>query len=147
MISSSIFFLLTRGNSITVCNKIYFLISMWVELLVLILHTLQTRKRVLINAFTVRALRDTFSPARGAGIWSSSVDFLTYLSKILEIWSASMYANQIYFSVAGIMALCATSSYYDINEIATRILPNVIVLTIDPDRYKLFISSAFFCPS
>jgi hypothetical protein len=28
----------------------------------------QTRKRVLINAFTVRALRDTFSPARGAGI-------------------------------------------------------------------------------
>lgn len=27
----------------------------------------QTRKRVLINAFTVRALRDTFSPARGAG--------------------------------------------------------------------------------
>ncbi|XP_022873837.1 N-terminal kinase-like protein isoform X2 [Olea europaea var. sylvestris] len=57
------------------------------------------RKRVLINAFTVRALRDTFSPARGAGI----------------------------------MALCATSSYYDITEIATRILPNVVVLTIDPD--------------
>ncbi|CAK7339992.1 unnamed protein product [Dovyalis caffra] len=59
----------------------------------------QTRKRVLINAFTVRALRDTFSPARGAGV----------------------------------MALCATSSYYDITEIATRILPNVVVLTIDPD--------------
>jgi len=32
------------------------------------------------------------------------------------------------------MALCATSSNYDINEIATRILPNVVVLTIDPDR-------------
>ncbi|KDP21639.1 hypothetical protein JCGZ_03310 [Jatropha curcas] len=66
-----------------------------------------TRKRVLINAFTVRALRDTFSPARGAGI----------------------------------MALCATSSYYDINEIATRILPNVVVLTIDADsdvRSKAF---------
>ncbi|KAF8402474.1 hypothetical protein HHK36_010559 [Tetracentron sinense] len=58
-----------------------------------------TRKRVLINAFTVRALRDTFSPARGAGV----------------------------------MALCATSSYYDVTEIATRILPNVVVLTIDPD--------------
>ncbi|KAF9661431.1 hypothetical protein SADUNF_Sadunf19G0068000 [Salix dunnii] len=58
-----------------------------------------TRKRVLINAFTVRALRDTFSPARGAGL----------------------------------MALCATSSYYDVTEIATRILPNVVVLTIDPD--------------
>ncbi|KNA07159.1 hypothetical protein SOVF_174440, partial [Spinacia oleracea] len=58
-----------------------------------------TRKRVLINAFTVRALRDTFPPARGAGI----------------------------------MALCATSSSYDISEIATRILPNVVVLTIDPD--------------
>jgi SCY1-like protein 1 len=27
-----------------------------------------TRKRVLINAFTVRALRDTFPPARGAGM-------------------------------------------------------------------------------
>ncbi|KAJ8771162.1 hypothetical protein K2173_023487 [Erythroxylum novogranatense] len=66
-----------------------------------------TRKRVLINAFTVRALRDTFSPARGAGV----------------------------------MALCATSSFYDINEIATRILPNVVVLTIDPDgdvRSKAF---------
>ncbi|XP_050210112.1 uncharacterized protein LOC126660590 [Mercurialis annua] len=66
-----------------------------------------TRKRVLINAFTVRALRDTFSPARGAGI----------------------------------MALCATSSYYDVNEIATRILPNVVVLTIDSDsdvRSKAF---------
>lgn len=32
------------------------------------------------------------------------------------------------------MALCATSSNYDITEIATRILPNVVVLTIDPDR-------------
>ncbi|XP_024969162.1 N-terminal kinase-like protein [Cynara cardunculus var. scolymus] len=59
-----------------------------------------TRKRVLINAFTVRALRDTFPPARGAGI----------------------------------MALCATSSYYDAQEIAARILPNVVVLIIDPDR-------------
>ncbi|KAG9146637.1 hypothetical protein Leryth_026302 [Lithospermum erythrorhizon] len=58
-----------------------------------------TRKRVLINALTVRALRDTFSPARGAGI----------------------------------MALCATSSFYDVTEIATRILPNLVVLTIDPD--------------
>ncbi|XP_052200887.1 uncharacterized protein LOC127807239 [Diospyros lotus] len=66
-----------------------------------------TRKRVLINAFTVRALRDTFSPARGAGV----------------------------------MALCATSSYYDDTEIATRILPNIVVLIIDPDsdvRSKAF---------
>ena len=54
---------------------------------------------MLINAFTVRALRDTFSPARAAGV----------------------------------MALCATSSYYDVTEIATRILPNIVVLTIDPD--------------
>ncbi|PPR96070.1 hypothetical protein GOBAR_AA24601 [Gossypium barbadense] len=66
-----------------------------------------TRKRVLINAFTVRALRDTFSPARGAGV----------------------------------MALCATSSYYDMTEIATRILPNIVILIIDPDsdvRSKAF---------
>ncbi|WOK95872.1 putative inactive serine/threonine-protein kinase scy1 isoform X4 [Canna indica] len=66
-----------------------------------------TRKRVLINAFTVRALRDTFSPARAAGI----------------------------------MALSATISYYDMTEVATRILPNIVVLTIDPDgdvRTKAF---------
>ncbi|XVF41234.1 hypothetical protein PTKIN_Ptkin01aG0264000 [Pterospermum kingtungense] len=60
-----------------------------------------TWKRVLINAFTVRALHDTFSPARGA----------------------------------------ATSSYYDMIETATRILPNLVVLIIDPDsdvRSKIF---------
>ncbi|XP_048607841.1 N-terminal kinase-like protein isoform X2 [Brassica napus] len=64
-----------------------------------------TRKRVLINAFTVRALRDTFPPARG------------------------------------IVALCATSTTYDDTEIATRILPNIVVLTIDQDsevRSKAF---------
>ncbi|TKY65366.1 inactive serine/threonine-protein kinase scy1 [Spatholobus suberectus] len=71
-----------------------------------------TRKRVLINAFTVRALRDTFPPARGAGI----------------------------------MALCATSSYYDITEVATRILPNVVVLTIDPDRLCFIMSFYFLYP-
>ncbi|KAG9457148.1 hypothetical protein H6P81_001656 [Aristolochia fimbriata] len=68
-----------------------------------------TRKRVLINAFTVRALRDTFAPARAAGV----------------------------------MALCSTSSYYDMTEIATRILPNIVVLTIDPDgdvRTKAFLA-------
>ncbi|XP_059300973.1 uncharacterized protein LOC132053101 isoform X6 [Lycium ferocissimum] len=58
-----------------------------------------TRKRVQINAFTVRALRDTYPLARGAGV----------------------------------KALSATSSYYDVTEIATRILPNIVVLTIDPD--------------
>ncbi|XP_068647824.1 uncharacterized protein [Aristolochia californica] len=66
-----------------------------------------TRKRVLINAFTVRALRDTFAPARAAGI----------------------------------MALCSTSLYYDMIEIATRVLPNIVVLTVDPDgdvRTKAF---------
>ncbi|RLM91881.1 putative inactive serine/threonine-protein kinase scy1 isoform X2 [Panicum miliaceum] len=66
-----------------------------------------TRKRVLINAFTVRALRDTFPPARAAGI----------------------------------MALSVTSSYYEMTEIATRILPNIVVLTFDSDsdvRTKAF---------
>ncbi|KAL6616301.1 hypothetical protein ACP70R_038571 [Stipagrostis hirtigluma subsp. patula] len=66
-----------------------------------------TRKRVLINAFTVRALRDAFPPARAAGI----------------------------------MALSVTSSYYEMTEIATRILPNIVVLTFDPDsdvRTKAF---------
>jgi len=44
------------------------------------------------------------------------------------------------------MALCATSSYYDITEVATRILPNVVVLTIDPDRLYLTISLYFLYP-
>ena len=39
--------------------------------------------------------------------------------------------------MTGIMALCATSGYYDSTEIATRILPNVVVLTIDPDRFVM----------
>lgn len=66
-----------------------------------------TRKRVLINAFTVRALRDGFAPARAAGI----------------------------------MALNATRMYYDVMEIATRILPHLVVLTVDADsdvRAKTF---------
>lgn len=66
-----------------------------------------TRKRVLINAFTVRALRDGFAPARAAGI----------------------------------MALGATSTYYDSMEMATRILPHLVVLTVDSDsevRAKAF---------
>ena len=41
------------------------------------------------------------------------------------------------FIVSGIMALCATSAYYDVTEIATRILPNVVLLTIDPDRLTI----------
>lgn len=75
-----------------------------------------TRRRVLINAFTVRALRDGFAPARAAGL----------------------------------MALSATSSYYDPAEIATRILPNVVVLTIDPDsdvRSKAFEAIDLFLQS
>lgn len=66
-----------------------------------------TRKRVLINAFTVRALRDGFAPARSAGI----------------------------------MALSATSMHYDMMEIGTRILPSLVVLTVDADsdvRVKAF---------
>ena len=41
------------------------------------------------------------------------------------------------FIVSGIMALCATNAYYDVTEIATRILPNIVVLTIDPDRLTI----------
>ncbi|KAL6523414.1 hypothetical protein OROGR_017017 [Orobanche gracilis] len=72
-----------------------------------------TRKRVLINAFAVRALRDNSSPVRGAGI----------------------------------VALCATSPYYDVTEIATRILPNLVMLTIDPDsdvQLKAFQAVEYF---
>ncbi|CAK9135904.1 unnamed protein product [Ilex paraguariensis] len=89
----------------------------------------------MINAFTVRALRDTFSPARGAGRTRDSV-FL-----IPSSFSLSLRSIHKVYLMTGIMALCATSSYYDITEIATRILPNVVVLTIDPDsdvRSKAF---------
>ncbi|GBG89859.1 hypothetical protein CBR_g49707 [Chara braunii] len=34
---------------------------------------------------------------------------------------------------AGVMALMATAEYYDVVETATRILPSVMVLTMDPD--------------
>ena len=58
------------------------------------------------------------------------------------------YVKNIFFLIlAGIMALCATSSYYDITEIATRILPTVVVLTIDPDRSVLFEPANHFCSS
>eukprot|EP00850_Spirogloea_muscicola_P018631 SM000173S03000 [mRNA] locus=s173:126339:132282:+ [translate_table: standard] len=72
-----------------------------------------TRKRVLVNAFTVRALRDGFPPARSAGI----------------------------------MAIMATKEYYEVSEIATRLLPSLVVLTIDPDpdvRTKAFQGSEEF---
>lgn len=47
---------------------------------------MQTRKRVLINAFTVRALRDTFAPARGAGIKTPIVlSNLTSLCKFVVL--------------------------------------------------------------
>lgn len=36
-------------------------------------------------------------------------------------------------TLTGIMALSATISYYDMAEISTRILPNIVVLTSDPD--------------
>jgi hypothetical protein len=42
------------------------------------------------------------------------------------------------------MALSVTSSYYDMTEIATRILPNIVVLTFDPDRYGLLSFLYFF---
>jgi hypothetical protein len=83
------------------------LTTLWVSACV------QTRKRVLINAFTVRALRDGFAPARGAGI----------------------------------MALMATTEYYDATEIATRILPHLVVLTVDSDsdvRTKAFQATEVF---
>ncbi|GFP89379.1 probable inactive serine/threonine-protein kinase scy1 [Phtheirospermum japonicum] len=105
-----------------------------------------TRKRVLINAFTVRALRDTFSPARGADMalqQLSSPKNLNTPVPPLPSPDPLLPFSQIMLLIfmSGIMALTATSSYYDATEIATRILPNIVVLTIDPDsdvRSKAF---------
>lgn len=145
-----VFFEFIFGDGIILIKGIWFISCM------------QTRKRVLINAFTVRALRDTFSPARGAGrtsiffsslvcFWKSwqvncfpysvswSFDKAPWLPSFQLLFStffASLqFTNVDILLVTGVMALCATSSYYDVTEIATRILPNIVVLTIDPDRY------------
>ena len=40
----------------------------------------------------------------------------------------------------GLMALVATSMYYDTMEIGTRILPSVVVLTVDADGYCLAVN-------
>jgi SCY1-like protein 1 len=50
---------LVRVECLAYCRRS--LTTLWIS------TCLQTRKRVLINAFTVRALRDGFAPARGAG--------------------------------------------------------------------------------
>lgn len=64
-----------------------------------VFHLIQTRKKVLIPAFS-RSLRDPFPPARGAGI----------------------------------MSISATQEYYSAQEIATKLLPALCCLTIDPDE-------------
>lgn len=56
---------------------------------------------------------------------------------IISLFLSKQGCNSVLFPLAGILALTVTSSYYDMTEIATRILPNVAVLTIDPDRYLL----------
>lgn len=48
------------------------------------------------------------------------------------------------------MALMATAEYYDATEIATRILPHLVVLTVDSDGYDSFVTvlsvfRRFFC--
>jgi len=55
-------------------------------------------------------------------------DHVCMFCTITDIYSCFM---------AGIMALSVTSSYYEMTEIATRILPNIVVLTFDPARYNL----------
>lgn len=42
------------------------------------------------------------------------------------------------------MALIATAEYYDAAEIATRILPHLVVLTADPDGYCSFVAHILY---
>ncbi|GJT46769.1 protein kinase family protein with ARM repeat domain-containing protein [Tanacetum coccineum] len=78
-----------------------------------------------------------------------SGSLLKYLSKLQVDEEPAIRTNTTillgniasHLNEGGVMALCATSSYYDAQEIAARILPNVVVLTIDPDsdvRSKAF---------
>jgi SCY1-like protein 1 len=40
--------------------------------------------------------------------------------------------------IAAIMSLSATQEYYEIDDIAKRILPNLCVATVDPEKYVRF---------
>lgn len=71
--------------------------------------TMQTRKRVLINAFTVRALRDTFSPARGAGNYELDLFFnFVYFYKYLLVFFPLFVENSFALScLCFVMLYCA----------------------------------------
>lgn len=58
--------------------------------------TMQTRKRVLINAFTVRALRDTFSPARAAGM-----SFPLGIIFLGQVFSYPLFLTVLFLSFLG----------------------------------------------
>ena len=64
--------------------------------------------------------------------------FSTVRSTSIFQWASECFVPYMTFIyscfMAGIMALSVTSSYYEVTEIATRILPNIVVLTFDPDR-------------
>ncbi|EHA8591193.1 putative inactive serine/threonine-protein kinase scy1 [Cocos nucifera] len=75
--------------------------------------------------------------------YGAAQNIMVYAPVLTHVVSANYFRIfvKISFKVTGIMALSATSSYYDMMEIATRILPNIVVLTIDPDgdvRTKAF---------
>jgi len=44
--------------------------------------------------------------------------------------------------IAGIMSLAATQEFYEIDDIAKKILPNLCVATVDPDKY---VSTSLCC--
>ena len=98
-----------------------------------LISTMQTRKRVLINAFTVRALRDTFSPARGAGIrtlWYLSVATLTSL--FMKFWALKIFLRFVKKIFLCIFHLQFFKCWMLINS-------NVVVLV------SLWTNSKFYC--
>ncbi|KAG6474534.1 hypothetical protein ZIOFF_068471 [Zingiber officinale] len=63
------------------------------------------------------------------------------LGNIASYLNDAVYPDPFSLLLTRIMALNATVQYYEMTEIATRILPNLVVLTIDPDgevRTKAF---------
>lgn len=81
----------------------------------------QIRQKVLISAF-IRATRDPFPPARSAG-WS----------EYRNIKEVTLDSFVITFRT-GILALAATQQYFLLSEVASRILPALCQLTVDPEK-------------
>nr|CAD7202147.1 unnamed protein product [Timema douglasi] len=115
----------------------------------------QIRQKVLISAF-IRAMRDPFPPARSAALTLTLKVGLVERIVCLTLSSDSHFEDGAgckdsvpdshfegraggkdsvpYSHFEGVLALAATQQYFLLSEVATRILPALCQLTIDPEK-------------